>query len=696
MATLTWVGGGNNRASNPNDWSPAQVPMPGDVLMMPMGGTMYIADRELAGNTLEIASPEPFTPGGITTSLSLSHHAQVSIDQPGISGVYSATTISVSGQDTLSVNSAFPLAFNSSQSYVVNLAPDARLTASFDLNYSTITINRAGGAKLVNDGSATLAGSQMTINADVLGVGSFQVSALAAPLVPDTGYLEFGDTVSSGETVTIGNPTIAEDGIDWDELKIDQPREFHGTVVLQPNAFVELAGLAASDSYSYSNDILSIWSGRHVIDTLRLTNQSGGDLVVATDANGDVFVEPSGPSPLQENLTLTPLPLHEPSYTVTTLTTPGATDPVPNAVNDRGEVVGRYLDSSGYHGFVYYDGTFTPIDGPGATITSAEAINNRGEIAGAYSTIDSGSHAFVYDNGTLTPLDPPGGNSNAEAINNRGEVVGGFVDSSGEGHGFVYDDGTYTTLSVPGATETLATGINDRGEVAGVYNDSSPGLHGFVYENGSYTLLNTPGAVVTGVSAINDRGEVTGSYQDSSGVTHGFIDDDGIFTTLSAPGASSTDAVAVNDSGEIAGSYVDSSGISHGFVYDDGTYTTLNGPGATNTFVTAINNRGDVVGNYEDSNGEHDFLASPEGGEANAARSGFGEVLSAHARYGGVNDLLPNIPGITGSPSSADASGMLDQAPAVGGRFASFGGWAGDQTQTQALLHASGTSLGTG
>jgi hypothetical protein len=87
VATLTWVGGGNNRASNPNDWSPAQVPGPGDVLMMPMSDTMNIADMDLAGDTLDIVSPEPSAPGGVTTSLNLSHHAQVSIDQPLVSGV---------------------------------------------------------------------------------------------------------------------------------------------------------------------------------------------------------------------------------------------------------------------------------------------------------------------------------------------------------------------------------------------------------------------------------------------------------------------------------------------------------------------------------------------------------------------------------------------------------------------------------
>lgn len=158
----------------------------------------------------------------------------MSIDELLVSGVYSATTINVSGQDTSSVSSAFPPAFNSSQCYVANLPPAARLTASVGLNFSTVAVNGATGAELINDGSATLAGSQMTINADVLGIGSFQVSALVGVAVPDTGYLEFGDAVSRGETVTIGNPTIEEDGaFNCDELKIDQPRAFQGSVVLQ-------------------------------------------------------------------------------------------------------------------------------------------------------------------------------------------------------------------------------------------------------------------------------------------------------------------------------------------------------------------------------------------------------------------------------------------------------------------------------
>ena len=38
MTDRTWLGGGNNNARNPNDWSPTGAPQPGDILSMPNGG----------------------------------------------------------------------------------------------------------------------------------------------------------------------------------------------------------------------------------------------------------------------------------------------------------------------------------------------------------------------------------------------------------------------------------------------------------------------------------------------------------------------------------------------------------------------------------------------------------------------------------------------------------------------------------
>jgi hypothetical protein len=42
MASTTWIGGGNNEASNQNDWSPTRTPQPGDTLTM-SSGTMHVS-----------------------------------------------------------------------------------------------------------------------------------------------------------------------------------------------------------------------------------------------------------------------------------------------------------------------------------------------------------------------------------------------------------------------------------------------------------------------------------------------------------------------------------------------------------------------------------------------------------------------------------------------------------------------------
>jgi probable HAF family extracellular repeat protein len=240
----------------------------------------------------------------------------------------------------------------------------------------------------------------------------------------------------------------------------------------------------------------------------------------------------------------------------------------------------------------------------------------------------------------------------------------------------------------PGASTIFVDAINNRGEAAGGYIENGED-YGFVYDNGTYRTLSVPGASIIAVEAINDRGEVAGYYIDSSGVSHGFVYDNGTYTTLNVPGASATFATAINDRGEVAGYYDDSSG-EHDFVYDNGRFTTLNVPGAVGFTNVVINNRGEVAGAYEDSGGtKHGFLATPRGGEATTAH--FGELL-AHARQGGVDDLLPRIPGIRSeSPHSTKTSGTMDHEFAAGGRFAPFGGLESDHAATQVFLHGNGT-----
>jgi probable HAF family extracellular repeat protein len=62
-------------------------------------------------------------------------------------------------------------------------------------------------------------------------------------------------------------------------------------------------------------------------------------------------------------------------------------------INDRGQIVGYYGDSTGIHGFLYSEGVYTTIDDPSATSnTTPTGINDRGQIVGFY---DDGQHGFL-------------------------------------------------------------------------------------------------------------------------------------------------------------------------------------------------------------------------------------------------------------------------------------------------------------
>jgi hypothetical protein len=298
MATRTWVGGGNNNARNPNDWNPTGAPRTGDTLLMPNGGTMNIRDNALKGDTLQVGAAQVSEP---PVTLNLSHHAHVSVNQVRFSTV--ATTINVAGKDTLTFNSTFP----SGPAVTVNLEPHAKLTGTFGLAFGSLTVNGGSGTKLINDQTDVFSGTHAVITPDVLGIGSFRVGSAQS----GEGFLEFGRSVSSGQAVTIGGDPGR--GVS-STLQIDQPRAFHGSVTIGPDARIDLVALAMADSYSFANDMLSIFSHNQVIDTLRLTNNSTfagqqHDLVVSKSVN-DVWVTEKGVGFAGPPPGSTPLPLH--------------------------------------------------------------------------------------------------------------------------------------------------------------------------------------------------------------------------------------------------------------------------------------------------------------------------------------------------------------------------------------------------
>jgi uncharacterized membrane protein len=211
----------------------------------------------------------------------------------------------------------------------------------------------------------------------------------------------------------------------------------------------------------------------------------------------------------------------------TTVNPPGASHTIPVGINERGQVVGYYLDAGGSHGFRRDGKGLTTIDVPGAVATLALGINNRGQIAGFY----------------VDAVDPDGG------------IPPNAV------HGFVRSKGSFTRIDIPGAGETLASDLNDRDEIVGAYGDAEGKAHGFRLRKGVFTTIDPPGAVdvpgspgspgflATVPFGINNRGQVVGQYADAQGL-HAYLLDKGVYMTIDPPGGDTT-ATDINDRGQI-------------------------------------------------------------------------------------------------------------------------------------------------
>jgi probable HAF family extracellular repeat protein len=112
----------------------------------------------------------------------------------------------------------------------------------------------------------------------------------------------------------------------------------------------------------------------------------------------------------------------------------------------------------------------------------AFGINDAGQIVGGYRDSSGIPHGFLYSGGVYTTINDPLGTNGTFAfgINNKSQIVGEYIDSSGIPHGFLYSGGVYTTINDPlGTNGTVAQGINDKGQIVGYYLDSR-GIHGFL------------------------------------------------------------------------------------------------------------------------------------------------------------------------------------------------------------------------
>jgi hypothetical protein len=159
----------------------------------------------------------------------------------------------------------------------INIAHGQTLRGAFETDAGdTVTIN--GPGKFAP--TAFIDNSTATINADVVGVGSF-VTGIGTKLT-------FGGSVGNHNSVFLAlNSTIT----------IEKPTEFKGSIgfaqSIEPREgpfgeYVDLVGLSKAESYTIKNDLLSIRAGNgHVIDQVHL--QPGFDPAVIKDG-ADVYL----------------------------------------------------------------------------------------------------------------------------------------------------------------------------------------------------------------------------------------------------------------------------------------------------------------------------------------------------------------------------------------------------------------------
>src|SRR3989475_5187218 len=258
---------------------------------------------------------------------------------------------------------------------------------------------------------------------------------------------------------------------------------------------------------------------------------------------------------------------------------PGAgNSTLPQKINERGDVVGVFIDSNGVtRAFVRFsDGSFSdPIVDPNDTVgfTEGRGINHSRTVCGDYASSDGNSHGFFLSGGTFTEYVVPGAVSTSVlGINDVADFTGSFSYGSGIFQGFVSVGGTMTSFSVPGALQTLAYEINNSNQlVVGYYIDSSGIPHGYFRDaNGALHFpIDPSGSTATILFGDNDRNWVVGRYADSAGVTHGlFFTAPNNFFTFDYPGSTFTSLNGINAQGFICGRYGDPSmpGIAHGII----------------------------------------------------------------------------------------------------------------------------------
>jgi probable HAF family extracellular repeat protein len=233
----------------------------------------------------------------------------------------------------------------------------------------------------------------------------------------------------------------------------------------------------------------------------------------------------------------------------------------------------------------------------------ATAVNDAGQVVGRYVTDTWATRPFLYANGSMIDLGTLGGTS-AEAvdINGAGEVVGTSDTASGQRHGFIWDAVHHMRdLGTLAGSTSEAYAINDAGQVAG-YAENGSGYQAFVYSGGVMTAMDMTGYSQSAAFDINADGYLAGILLPAVGDSVAFMRDSTLHD-LGSPLLSASEAWLINDSGLVVG-HSWASGQYRSFLYAAGAAVDLGGiSGFAKTYAWGLSPTGQIVGNVSNNSG---------------------------------------------------------------------------------------------
>jgi probable HAF family extracellular repeat protein len=203
---------------------------------------------------------------------------------------------------------------------------------------------------------------------------------------------------------------------------------------------------------------------------------------------------------------------------------PAFDDSLGNGINDSGDVAGTSeISGNGNgsisHAFLYNNGVMHDLGTNGGPDSSALAINDKAQITGYYVDTSGNRHAFIYTKGAIKDIG--GFDSVGFGINASGEITGETVTQpNGFRHAFLYSKGTMHDLGTLGGDTSEGVAINNSGEVIGGSNtvNGAPVDHVFLYKDGLMIDLG----ILGGGRGINDKAEVVGTTATSGGAPQEF------------------------------------------------------------------------------------------------------------------------------------------------------------------------------